>query len=104
MPGGAGMVNCLVQIFPPSLVCQSGAFAPQPPENAVMTTSFGFDGFAVIDVSPSLNVSVFVRLGSVLFTTVSTIKMLGTSGIARVPFGAKSSRTTGRLYGVISGG
>src|SRR5215471_14750334 len=99
MPGGAGIVNCLVQRFPPSVVCQSGAFAPQLPENAVTTTSFGFAGFAVIEVSPSLKVSVFVRFGSVLFTTRSTIKTDGRSGMGLTPFGAKSSRTAGRLYG-----
>ena len=63
MPGGAGIVNCLVQIFPPSVDCHSGALAPQLPEKAVMTISFGFAGFTAIDVSPSLNVSVFVRFG-----------------------------------------
>src|SRR5437762_10579614 len=96
MPGGAGIVNCLVQIFPPSVDCHRGAFVPQPPEKAVTTISFGFDGFTVMDVSPSLNVSVFVRLGSVLFTTASTIKIPGSRGIGLVPFGAKSSRTVGR--------
>src|SRR5581483_695132 len=97
IPGGAGIVNCLVQIFPPSVDSQSGALAPHPPEKAVTTTSFGFAGFTVIDVSPSLNVSVFVRFGSVLFTTASTIKSGGKSGIGLIPFGAKSSRTAGRL-------
>src|SRR5690349_5695049 len=96
MPGGAGIVNCFVQIFPPSVDCQSGAFVPQPPENAVTTTSFGFPGFAVMEVSPSLNVSVFVRFGSVLFTTTSTIKTDGRRGIGLTPFGAKSPRTAGR--------
>src|SRR5215470_10615156 len=97
MPGGAGIVNCLVQRFLPSVVCQSGAFAPQLPENAVTTTSLGLAGFAVMDVSPSLNVSVFVMFGSVLFTTVSTIRTDGRSGIGLVPFGAKSPVTAGRL-------
>jgi len=40
-----------------------------------------------MDVSPSLNVSVLVRLGSVLFTTTSTVKTPGTSGIGLIPFG-----------------
>ena len=88
MPGGAGIVNCLVQIFPPSVECHKGAFAPQLPEKAVITISLGLAGFMVMDVSPSLNVSVFVRLGSVLFTTVSTMKMLGITGIGLMPFGA----------------
>src|SRR5215475_13488325 len=97
IPGGAGIVNCLVQIFPPSVDCQSGAFVPQPPEKAVTTTSLGFARFTVIDVSPSLKVSVFVRLGSELFTTVSTINTPGSRGIGLVPFGAKSPGTVGRL-------
>src|SRR6266436_7426798 len=45
-------------------------------------------GFTVMDVSPSLNVSVLVRLGSVLFTTTSTMKTPGRSGIGLMPFGA----------------
>src|SRR6266480_2956707 len=97
MPGGAGIVNCLVQIFPPSVDCQRGALAPQPPEKAVTTTSFGFAGFTVMDVSPSLKVSVLVKLGSLLLTTVSTMKTPGRSGIGFVPLAAKSARTAGRL-------
>jgi hypothetical protein len=71
--------------------CHRGAFAPQLPEKAVITISFGSAGFTVIDVSPSLKVSVFVRFGSVLFTTTSTIKTPGTTGIALLPLGAESS-------------
>jgi len=62
-----------------------GRIRPHPPENAVTTTSLGFAGFTVIDVSPSLKASVFVRLGSVLLTTGSTIKTAGRSGIGLVP-------------------
>jgi hypothetical protein len=91
------MVNCFVQMFPPSVECHRAAFPPKLPEKAVMTISFGFARLNVIDVSPSLNVSVFVRLGSVLFTTASTIKTAGRSGIGLMPFGAKSSRTAGRV-------
>src|SRR5436190_24336218 len=97
MPAGAGIVNCLVQTFPPSAECHRGACAPQLPEKAVTTISFGFAGFTVIDVSPLLNVSVFVRLGSVLFTTTSTMKTPGIIGIARMPLGALSSGNGGRL-------
>src|SRR5436189_2907819 len=97
MPGGAGTVNCLVQRLPPSVECHSGALEPQLPEKAVTTISLRFAGFTVIEVSPSLKVSVLVRLGSVLLTTVSTIKIPGIRGIGAVPFGAKSSGTVGRL-------
>jgi hypothetical protein len=82
------MVNFLAQILPPSVDCHKGACSPQLPEKAVITISFGFAGFTVIEVSPSLNVSVLVRLGSVLFTTASTVKAPGTKGIALIPFGA----------------
>src|SRR6266513_402134 len=98
-PGGAGIVNCLVQIVPPSVDCHRGAFAPQLSEKAVMTISFMFAGFTAIDVSPSLKVSVFVRLGSVLFTTTSTIidETPGSRGIALTPRGAESSGSAGRV-------
>jgi hypothetical protein len=62
-----------------------------------MTTSSGFAGFIAIEVSPSLEVSVLVKVGSVLFTTASTIKTAGRRGIALIPFGAESSGTAGRV-------
>jgi hypothetical protein len=84
-------------MFPLSVECHRGALVPQLPLNAVMTTSSGFAGFIAIDVSPSLKVSVFVRFGSVLFTTASTIKTPGMRGIAFMPLGAESSGIAGRV-------
>jgi hypothetical protein len=75
-------------MFPLSVECHRGAFVPQLPLNAVITISSGLAGFIAIEVSPSLNVSVFVRLGSVLFTTASTIKMPGSRGTGLMPLGA----------------
>jgi hypothetical protein len=66
------MVKLLVQMFPPSVECQSGALVPQLPENAVITISLGFSWLMAILVSPSLNVSVNLKVESVLFTTTST--------------------------------
>src|SRR5262245_61416605 len=48
---------------PPSVDCHRGACAPQLPEKAVTTISSGFAGFTVIEFSPSLDESAFVRLG-----------------------------------------
>src|SRR6478672_10988289 len=96
IPGGAGTVNCLVQILPPSVECHRGAFAPQLPEKAVITISPGLSGFTAIDVSPSLNRSVFVRLGSVLLTTASTIKPPGIGKNAFMARGPISSGTVDR--------
>ena len=50
---------------------------PQPPEKAEMTSSSLLARLIAVEVSPSLNVSVFLRLRSVLLTIVSTIKMRG---------------------------
>src|SRR6516162_1846942 len=59
--------------------------------------------------SPSLNVSVIFRSGSVLFTTVSTTKTLNCNALAAsaVPAvlkGSRSSAITGREYELVSGG
>src|SRR3954462_10567863 len=92
-----------------------GAASPHAPENAEMTISFGLSGLMSIDVSPSCSTSVFLRFGSVLLTTASTRKILGSvarSGrvpcmptpVGDCPRGAISSRDRGRLYLVLSGG
>ena len=47
---------------------------PQAPEKAEMTSSSLLSRLIAVEVSPSLNVSVFLRLRSVLLTMVSTMK------------------------------
>src|SRR6516162_11882550 len=59
--------------------------------------------------SPSLNVSVIFRSGSVLFTTVSTTEtlnctVLAASAVPAVLKGSRSSAITGREYELVSGG
>jgi hypothetical protein len=83
--------------------CQIGAFDPQLPENAEITISFVLDGLIAIDGSPSLAVSVLVRVGSVLLTTQSLTNAVGKIevgkfcwGSARRPPGALSSLIAGR--------
>src|SRR5262245_18025494 len=102
-PGGTGIVKRFVHVAPPSVECQRGATAPQGPENAVMAISLGSAGLMAIDVSPSLKVSVRVRVGSVLFTTGSTMNSAG-RGTTYGRAGAASSGTTGRTYSVVSFG
>jgi hypothetical protein len=65
-----------------------------------MTISFGFEGFTAMPGSLSVTISVFVKVVSVLFTTVSTMKPPST--VTRVR--GVSSGTAGRTYGVVSGG
>src|SRR4051794_41104260 len=105
------MLNCSVQVFPPSVDCQAGAFAPQLPENAEMAIWFVLFGSIAIEGSPSLAVSVLVRLALVLLTTTSRTKAVGkiadgcsNCGNAGRPPGAKSSGIGARAYGVRSGG
>ena len=43
------MENAFVQVPPPFLDSQSGAVAPQGPEKAVITTSFGYIWLGGID-------------------------------------------------------
>src|SRR5215204_4461078 len=100
------MVKRFVHVWPLSIVCQIGAFAPQLPLKALMTISLELAGLMAMVVSPSLKVSVFLRLGSVLLTTVSTILMRFTTapGPVSVTGGAPptSSGIAGRAYGVVS--
>jgi hypothetical protein len=103
------IVNSLVQLWPRFLDRQSGALRPQEPEKAVMTISFGCRAFGAMLISPSLNVSVIFKSGSVLFTTVSTTKTSNCTafpawGLPAAFIGSKSSATTGREYEVVSGG
>src|SRR5689334_8732187 len=74
-PGGVGMVNRFVHVAPRSVECHNGAFGPQPPEKAVITTSFGLTGFMarVGSVSPAMSVLVSAVL--VLLTTTSRMKI-----------------------------
>ena len=59
-------------------------FGPdQPVEKELITISSGSWGFTAIVVSPSLAVSVLVRLGLVLLMTVSTIRILGNNGVMK---------------------
>jgi hypothetical protein len=74
---------------------------PHDELKAVMTISSGFAGFTAMLVSPSLKVSVFLRIASVLLTTTSTIVMTlkapeMLSGSADSPAGAESSGIAGR--------
>src|ERR1700737_4934103 len=99
------MVKLFVQVFPPSVECQSGALVPQLPEKAVRTISFGFRGFTAILGSPSLSVSLFFKVGSVLFTTTSIT--VGAPNTPNCRCGASGMLSLGialRKYEVRSGG
>jgi len=100
------MVNSLVQVLPSSSDSQRGAVVPQVPEKAVITISFFLFGLTAILTSPSPKMSVFVKLGLVLFTTVSTTKTAKSLGFAlpRVFKGSKSFGSTGREYELVSFG
>jgi len=94
-------------VLPPFLDSQRGAVAPQEPEKAVITTSFGCRGLIAMLVSPSLNVSMNRKLGLVLSTTVSTTVKLMPAASPAAPAvfpSVKSSGTTGLEYNAVSGG
>src|SRR5262249_50191490 len=123
-PGGGGIVKRFVQVVPPSIDCQSGAFPFQPPENATITISFGFSGLTAIVGSVSGNISFGLSVGSVLLTTMSRTNIgavaserlwavcsrccsrnPGGCGVGvGLTIGFRSSGIAGRTYGVKSGG
>src|SRR5438270_3511350 len=73
-PGGGGIVDSLVHVWPPSFVNHSRAFvvAPHAPWNEVMTACCGFCGLTATLGSVPLVLSVVAKLATVLFTAGST--------------------------------
>src|SRR3989442_7111404 len=113
------MVRSLLHVLPPSALRQSGAspgglvpgFVQLNPENAVMTISFVFARLMAMLGSPSRKVSVSVREGLTLLTTVSrmnTSEKVGVPNcsalIAKLPAGRLSSAIALRVYALLSGG
>lgn len=101
------MLYSRVQVFPPSVACQSGAFPlHQQPLKAVASIVLGLDGLTEMlgSVPP---IPVFFKLGLVLETTTSWAEMpeAASCGLrADLPSGARSAATEGRIYRVVSGG
>src|SRR5438132_12092514 len=93
------MVKRLVHVCPPSVECHQGALLPHEPLKAVITISLGLAGLIAMLGSWSPNVSLALRVKSVLLTTTSAIKVT-----AARPFtpGRRSSGTRSRQYGVRS--